>query len=132
LWQTIVLQSQEKYTGRMSQIDLMPTVFGLLHFSYQSKFFGQDVLKSDYKPRAFIATYQDLGLIKDNVLTILSPKQQVKQFQLHLTPKEGIAPEYQIYYSEKPLKKERTDLINETISFYQTASDLLRKKKYQK
>ncbi|MCD0465357.1 LTA synthase family protein [Flavobacterium sp. ENC] len=122
----------EKYTGLMSQIDLMPTVFGLLHFSYQSKFFGQDVLKSDYKPRAFIATYQDLGLIKDNVLTILSPKQQVKQFQLHLTPKEGVAPEYQIYYCEKPLKKERTDLINETISFYQTASDLLRKKKYQK
>jgi phosphoglycerol transferase MdoB-like AlkP superfamily enzyme len=46
----------------MSQIDVMPTVFGLLNFDYQSKFYGQDVLKADYKPS--FATYQDLGLIK--------------------------------------------------------------------
>lgn len=116
----------------MSQIDLMPTLFGLLHFDYQSKFFGQDVLKPDYKPRAFIATYQDLGLIKDNVLTILSPKQIVKQYELKLNPKPGIESEFQIYYDEVPLKTERTDLVNETISFYQTASDMLKKKKYQK
>jgi len=122
----------EKCTKLMSQIDLMPTLFGLLHFNYKSRFFGQDVLQSDYKPRAFIATYQDLGLIKDNVLTILSPKQQVKQFSLKMNSKPGIAPEYQIYYDEKCLKTERKDLIDETISFYQTASDLLRKKKYQK
>lgn len=116
----------------MSQIDLMPTLFGLLHFNYQSKFFGQDVLKADYKPRAFIATYQDLGLIRDNVLTILSPKQTARQFKLKLNPKPGVAPEYQIHYDEIPLQKERTDLTNETISFYQTASDMLKKKKYQK
>lgn len=122
----------EKCTKLVSQIDLMPTVFGLLHFDYQSKFFGQDVLKSDYKPRAFIATYEDLGFIKDNVLTILSPKQQVRQFELHLNQKKGIAPEYQIHYDEKPLKTERTDLVNETISFYQTASYMLKEKKYQK
>ena len=122
----------EKCTKLMSQIDLMPTLFGLLHFDYQSKFFGQDVLKSDYKPRAFIATYEDLGFIKDNVLTILSPKQQVRQFELHLNQKKGIAPEYQIHYDEKPLKTERTDLVNETISFYQTASYMLKEKKYQK
>ena len=121
----------EKCTKLMSQIDLMPTLFGLLHFSYESKFFGQDVLKTDYKPRAFIATYQDLGLIKDNVLTILSPKQQVKQFDLKLNTKPGIAPEYQIEFEEKCRKTARTDLINETISFYQTASDILKKKKYQ-
>jgi phosphoglycerol transferase MdoB-like AlkP superfamily enzyme len=122
----------EKYNKVMSQIDLMPTLFGLLNFSYESKFFGQDVLKPDYKPRAFIATYQDLGLIKDNVLTILSPKQQVKQFDLEINPKPGLAPEFQIDYNEIPSNKERTDLVNETISFYQTASDMLKKKKYQK
>ncbi|TDW51499.1 phosphoglycerol transferase MdoB-like AlkP superfamily enzyme [Flavobacterium sp. 270] len=121
----------EKCTKLMSQIDLMPTVFGLLHFDYHSKFFGQDVLKPHYKPRAFIATYQDLGLIKDNVLTILSPKQQVRQFHLTMNKKEDIAHDYQIYYDEKPLKTERTDLVNETISFYQTASDMLKQKKYQ-
>jgi phosphoglycerol transferase MdoB-like AlkP superfamily enzyme len=121
-----------KCSTLMSQIDLMPTLFGLLHFNYQSKFFGQDVLKSDYKPRAFIATYQDLGLIKDNVLTILSPKQIVKQYELKLNPKSGIASEFQIYYDEIPLQTERTDLVNETISFYQTASYMLKQKKYQK
>ncbi|MCC9070053.1 sulfatase-like hydrolase/transferase [Flavobacterium sp. F-65] len=122
----------QKYNTLMSQIDIMPTLFGLLNFSYESKFYGEDVLKSDYKPRAFIATYQDMGLIKDNVLTILSPKQKVKQFQLNLIPKEGIAPEYQIFYDEIPLTKERTDLVNETISYYQTASDMLKHKKYEK
>ena len=71
-------------------------------------------------------------MIRDNVLTILSPKQQVKQFQLHLIPKKGIAPEYQIHYEEKPLKIQRADLANETISFYQTASAILKRKEYQK
>lgn len=122
----------QKYTQLMSQIDVMPTVMGLLNFNYQSKFYGQDVFQSDYKPRALIATYQDLGLIKDNVLTIISPKQQVKQFQLSLKPDQKTAPEFQLYYDQTPLKKERTDLVKETVSYYQTASDMLKKKKYQK
>jgi phosphoglycerol transferase MdoB-like AlkP superfamily enzyme len=122
----------QQYTKLMSQIDIMPTVFGILNFNYQSKFFGQDVLKPEYKPRALIATYQDLGMIKDNVLTILSPKQEVKQYQLTLQPQVGVEDDFQIYYDQKPLDKARVDLINETISFYQTASDVLKNKKYQK
>lgn len=122
----------QKYTNLMSQIDIMPTIFGLLNFNYQSKFYGQDVLKSDYKPRAFIATYQDLGLIKDNVLTIISPKQKVNQFQLTLKKDQKTASDFQIYYDQNPIIKERTDLVKETISYYQTASDILKKKKYQK
>ena len=120
------------YNNMMSQIDIMPTLFGLLNFNYQSKFFGQDVLKTDYKPRALIATYQNLGLIKDNILTIISPKQQVKQLSLTLLPNPKIGAEFQLMYEQKPLEKERTDLVNETISYYQTASDMLKKKKYQK
>lgn len=116
----------------MSQIDIMPTLFGLLNFNYQSKFFGQDVLKSDYKPRALIATYQNLGLIKDDVLTIISPKQQVKQFQLTVLPNPKVESDFQLFYDQKPIENERKDLINETISYYQTASELLKKKKYQK
>ena len=122
----------KRYTNLMSQIDVMPTAFGLLNFKYTSKFYGQDVLKPDYKPRALIATYQDLGLIKDNVLTIISPVKKAKQFQLTLQPKSGIESDFQLYYDQKPLIKERTDLINETISYYQTASYLLKNKKYQK
>ncbi|KAF2337080.1 alkaline phosphatase family protein [Flavobacterium daemonense] len=120
-----------QYNQLMSQIDVMPTLFGLLHFDYESKFFGQDVFKADYKPRAFIATYQDLGLIKDNVLTILSPKQVVKQYSLKVKPTEEVAPEFQVLYEEIPLKTERTDLVNDAISFYQSASYLLKEKQYQ-
>lgn len=122
----------KKYTNLMSQIDVMPTLFGLLNFNYQSKFFGQDVLKDNYKPRALIATYQNLGLIKDNILTIISPKQQVKQLQLTLLPNPKLEADFQLFYDEKPVQKERKDLVNETISYYQTASDILKKKKYQK
>lgn len=116
----------------MSQIDIMPTLMGKLNFSYQSKFYGQDVLKTNYKPRALIATYQNLGLIKDNVLTIISPKQQVKQFGLTIIENPKLDEDFQIMYDEKLLKNQRTDLVNETISYYQTASFLLSNKKYNK
>ena len=121
----------QRFTKLMSQIDIMPTVFGLLNFDYKSKFFGQDVLQPSYKPRAFIATYQELGLIKNDIITIISPVKKVKQFQLTLTKQEGITNDFNIYYDQKPLATERTDLINETISYYQTASYLLKNKKYQ-
>lgn len=71
----------------MTQIDVMPTLFGLLNFSYESKFYGQNVFNSYYKSRALIATYEDLGLIKDNILTIISPVKIAKQFALTLQPK---------------------------------------------
>jgi phosphoglycerol transferase MdoB-like AlkP superfamily enzyme len=124
--------SAKEDTILMSQIDIMPTLFGLLNFSYQSKFYGQDIFSSEYKPRAFIATYQDLGLIKDNVLTIISPVKKVKQFQLISQPNPKLKRGFNLFYEEKPLTKMREDLVNETISYYQTSSYLLKNKKYQK
>ena len=116
----------------MSQIDIMPTLFGILHFKYQSKFYGQDVLQPDYKPRAFIATYEDLGLIKNNILTILSPLKKTKQFDLHLHESHLIDSNFQIYYDEAPRKIMNESLVEEAISYYQTASYLLKNKKYQR
>ncbi len=116
----------------MSQIDVMPTLFGLLNFSYESKFYGQDVFQSDYKPRALIATYQDLGLIKDNVLTVLSPGKKVKQFKMILKPKGKQDENLQVMYDEILIQNQRTDLINETISYYQTTAKLLKDKKLDK
>ncbi|WP_339834500.1 LTA synthase family protein [uncultured Flavobacterium sp.] len=114
----------------MSQIDLMPTLLGLLNFDYDSKFYGQDVLKDDYKPRAFIATYQDLGFIKDNVLTIISPVKQSKQFALKQVDNPKLKEDYRIFYDETLMTTERQDLIKESTAYYQTASDMLTKKKY--
>jgi hypothetical protein len=105
---------------------------GLLKFNYTSKFFGQDVFSSSYKPRALIATYQDLGLIKDNVLTIISPNRKVKQFDLELIPNSKLGSEFQLMYNENPIQKPRPDLIKETVAYYQTTSYLLKNKKLNK
>ena len=72
----------QKFSQVTSQIDVMPTVLGLLNFKYQSKFLGQDVSLKNFVPRAYIATYQDLGFIKDNYLTVISPTKNIKQYQL--------------------------------------------------
>ncbi|MBE0499341.1 MAG: sulfatase-like hydrolase/transferase [Campylobacterales bacterium] len=65
-----------------SQIDLMPTLFGLLNWSYESKFYGQDILRSDFRERALVGTYQKLGLYKDGILTVLSPRRDVQSYQV--------------------------------------------------
>lgn len=113
----------------MSQIDLMPTVLGLLNFSYTSSFFGQDIYHETYTPRAFIATYQDLGMIKNNVLTIISPVKKVKQFDLKIKQLPNVKPEYQSVYEEIPRTKIDQRSLEETIAFYQTNAFLLKKKK---
>jgi phosphoglycerol transferase MdoB-like AlkP superfamily enzyme len=122
----------QKFNTLMSQIDVMPTLMGLLKFNYTSKFYGQDVFSSNYKPRALIATYQDLGLIKDNVLTIISPNRKVKQFDLQLIENPKLSPEFQLMYNENPIQKPRPDLIKETVAYYQTTSYLLKNKKLNK
>ncbi len=70
----------------ISQIDVMPTLLNLLGINYQSRLFGTDVLSPDYSPRAFLATYQDLGYFADSTLTVLSPMQRIRQFRLTPTP----------------------------------------------
>lgn len=115
----------------MSQIDIMPTLLGKLNFSYTSKFYGQDVANASYKPRAFIATYQDLGFIKDNTLTIISPKQRVKQFDLVVQP-STLPKEFWLMYEEKPVKQINQVLVDKTVAYYQTTSSLLKGKKLNK
>lgn len=116
----------QKFTETMSQIDVMPTLFGLLNFNYQSKFLGQDVFSKKFQPKAYIATYQDLGMIKDNHLTIISPLRKVKQYSVSQKPGK-ISPEFNIYYNEKKLKIPKQNLVEETISAYQSTSGWLKK-----
>ena len=47
------------FNSLASQIDIPPTILGLLEFSYDSKFYGQNLFKSS-KPRAFISNFQNL------------------------------------------------------------------------
>jgi len=83
----------------MSQIDVAPTVLGLLNFSYTSAFIGKDVLTPDaWSERAFISTYQKLGFIHDDKMLVLGPKRQADYFSFIrkdgattvLKPEEGL------------------------------------------
>jgi len=117
----------QKFEGLMSQIDLMPTVLGLLNFSYQSKFLGQDVFKKEFQPKAYIATYQDLGFVKDGRLTIISPVKKVKQYSLELE-KSDLPPAFKLYYDEKLIKKADQKLVDDAVSAYQSTSYWLKTK----
>ena len=68
-----------QYTKLASQIDLAPTLLGLLGIDYTSHFFGEDVLAPGYQPRALIGNYQKLGLFQNNRLVILEPQQVISQ-----------------------------------------------------
>ena len=63
-----------------SQIDIAPTLFGLLNMDYTSTFFGRNVLREDAAPgRALIGNYQHLGLFDGDNLAILSPRQMMRR-----------------------------------------------------
>ncbi|MBO6082320.1 MAG: sulfatase-like hydrolase/transferase, partial [Bacteroidales bacterium] len=97
-----------------SQIDVMPTLMSLLHFSYDAPFYGRDVLAENFKERAFMATYQDLGYYADGVLTVLSPVRRIQQFSV--TQHDGWI------YEEEPLEQMQEGVLAEAQAFYQTAN----------
>ena len=67
----------------VSQIDLAPTLLGLLGVSYTSRFLGQDIYRTRLgQERIFISTYQSLGYIENNHLLILNPQQRVESYRI--------------------------------------------------
>jgi phosphoglycerol transferase MdoB-like AlkP superfamily enzyme len=66
----------------MSQIDVAPTVLGLMNMSYDTDFMGRDILKpTGIAPRAFISTYQKLGYLTEDRLLVLGPRKYAVQYQ---------------------------------------------------
>ena len=117
----------QKFDGLMSQIDLMPTVFGLLNFSYESKFLGQDVFSDSYVPRAYIATYENLGYIRDQQLTIISAGKKIEQYTLQME-KNNWPDQFNINYKEILTKNQNRKLIDKTIAAYEATSYWLKHK----
>ena len=94
----------------MSQIDLGPTLLGLLNFSYVSNFYGYDMYKLEPgRERAFISTYQNLGYMRNGELVILSPQSKVESFRLSEN-------------NDTVTKIEDSEVVREAISWYQSAS----------
>ncbi len=102
----------------MSQIDCAPTLLGLLHWTYASRFFGWDVREATADRRALIGNYQRLGLYEPGVLTILQPPRRSAEFAYDSTT-----------FALTPLPA-NAHTRREAIAYYQTASYLYRNRGY--
>ncbi len=93
-----------------SQIDVAPTVFGLLGFSYRSKFFGHDILHEGAShPRALMANYQTVGLYEDGLVVELKPNRRWRVVDAATG-------------EERPVDARAQRLFEEAVSYYQVAS----------
>ena len=110
----------------VSQIDVMPTVMGLLNFSYESKFLGQDIFSGFYyNPRAYIATYRELGYLTPDTLSIIKPLRE--QIQYKIVPEaEQPKVELPIFYQQLKVAQPDEELMKECISAYETTYFLLK------
>lgn len=95
-----------------SQIDIFPTLLGYLNWNYETELYGKDInLMKPNEERAFIANYRTLGLLKKNIFTQLNDKKMSSQFIVRKN------------LDKSPLENVQQKLIDETISYYQTASE---------
>jgi phosphoglycerol transferase MdoB-like AlkP superfamily enzyme len=102
-------------TTLASQIDFSPTLLGLLNWTYPSRFFGHDIMKvADRDGHAFIGNYQKVGYLEQNILTVLKPVRKHTTYRYE--PDAGLL-------TVMPDGRAGTE---ETISYYQTASDMYR------
>ncbi len=99
-----------------AQADLAPTVLGLLGVSYESRFFGRDALAGAGPGRAFVSTFQKLGLLKDGRLAVLGPKKYLKTYAWDEAGKS---------LAEIPEDKA---LEEEAVAFYQGANYVYKKR----
>jgi phosphoglycerol transferase MdoB-like AlkP superfamily enzyme len=98
----------------MSQIDILPTLLGLLDFRYYSKFLGRDLLHSaPESDRAFVGNFQTLAYMKDDRIVVLQPKRKIDIYRLD----QGRT------YIPLPAAPA---LAREAIAYYQVASHLFR------
>lgn len=109
----------EKNNKLVSQIDIMPTLFGYLNWNYTTSLYGKDIrLIKLNEERALLGNYRTLGLLKDNIFTEINDKKQFSQYQWNIEKKQ------------MTIVKKADNLLKElTISYYQTASERFKKGK---
>ena len=101
----------QEFSSVVSQIDIAPTLLGLLNFRYESTFFGRDVLHADARPgRALIGNYQHLGLFDGENLALLSPRRLMRRHDDAL----GL--------SHESIVSQNDSLMRRDIAYYQGAS----------
>jgi phosphoglycerol transferase MdoB-like AlkP superfamily enzyme len=66
-----------------SQIDVMPTLFGLMNWNYDTLSYGHDLLApaaAALPGRAFVSNYQKIGLLRDDSIAILKPNRKFSAY----------------------------------------------------
>lgn len=105
----------------ISQMDLAPTLLGMLGRSYQTSFLGLDINQvPEGKERAFISTYQLLGYVKGDELLILGPNKTVTQYHIDNWLTSDYTP-----------KKADPTLKDEAVTWYQGAYYLYKQNKFK-
>ncbi len=112
----------QKVSKLSSQIDVIPTILSLMNWSYESKFYGDDILSDNFKQRALIGNYQKLGFLRDNKLLILNPNKTIQQYNIKNQAIDSVK-----YDKTKADKKDEED----AITYYQSASYMFENKLYQ-
>lgn len=103
-----------------SQIDIAPTVLGLLNISYDSVFFGRDILVGDPREKfALISHNRDVALLQNGRLTELSIR---RTHHSYAYDKDG--------NTQRPISDDPESLRN-AISIYQEGYNLFARRQYR-
>ncbi len=101
-------------TTLASQIDVMPTMFGLLGWNHETLGYGHDLLApstAESTGRAFVSNYQNLGLLTRDGLAILRPNRKSAAYSCDLETGDI-----------SPPGPAAGSLIHDTTVFYQSAA----------
>jgi phosphoglycerol transferase MdoB-like AlkP superfamily enzyme len=99
------------HSAIVSQIDIAPTLIDVLGMKGQHHFFGKSFFARGVPlQRAFMSNYQELGYFRNDILTVLLPRQRVESYRID--PRS---------FAATPTAAD-PKLVAEAIAYYQTAS----------
>jgi len=106
-----------------SSMDVPPTVLGLLGGTYDSKFFGRDVLSSQARSGLAVMTHNnEIALMRDNRLAVLGLRGATTVYDVDSTgAMRPVVP---------PDASSRA-LVEDAIAYFQTADELYRRGEYR-
>jgi hypothetical protein len=117
LWIYAPAQFQPERVHRlMGQLDIPPTLLGMLNFSYRTRFFGHDLFQlPPEREHAFPGTYEKLGYLHGDVLTILEPQRKLEQVKPDFATGDAT-----------PMHPVNEGLVDDAVAYYQIASEMFK------
>jgi len=85
----------------------------MLNFSYRTRFFGHDLFQlPPDREHAFPGTYEKLGYVHGDVLTILEPQRKLEQLRPDFATGDAT-----------PVQPVNQSLVDDAVAYYQVASE---------